>query len=159
MSGEIQYPAWIEALVDSVRVPSWSACLYTWKKIKHKDLKSSNILITRENIFIADFVTSTDFSDRSASRTDTEGRGTPRYFALEVAEWGPNGRASGVFSLGCIFPDIAYVLFGRLDLLKGMMPDRDNSFHANLDMTDAWLRQLSSRGGLVADSLSSFARC
>ena len=52
------------------------------QKIRHKDLKPFNILLTRNKIWISDFGSATDFSLLSQSGTDNE-RGTPRYFAPE----------------------------------------------------------------------------
>jgi serine/threonine protein kinase len=52
------------------------------QKIRHKDLKPFNILLSRNRIWISDFGSATDFSLLSQSGTDNE-RGTPRYFAPE----------------------------------------------------------------------------
>jgi len=52
------------------------------QKIRHKDLKPSNILLAESQLWITDFGSATDFSQLSQSATDNE-RGTPRYFAPE----------------------------------------------------------------------------
>ena len=52
------------------------------QKIRHKDLKPSNILLSRNKLWLSDFGSATDFSLLSQSATDNE-RGTPRYFAPE----------------------------------------------------------------------------
>lgn len=52
-------------------------------KIRHKDLKPSNILLSAENLWLSDFGSATDFSLLSHSATDNE-RGTLRYFSPEV---------------------------------------------------------------------------
>jgi serine/threonine protein kinase len=52
------------------------------QKIRHKDLKPSNILLSPDQLWLTDFGSSTDFSQLSQSATDNE-RGTPRYFAPE----------------------------------------------------------------------------
>jgi len=52
------------------------------QKIRHKDLKPSNILLTRGHIWLSDFGTATDFTHLLESATNNE-RGTPRYFAPE----------------------------------------------------------------------------
>jgi hypothetical protein len=52
-------------------------------KIRHKDLKPSNILISAEHLWLSDFGSATDFSLLSQSATDNE-RGTLRYFSPEV---------------------------------------------------------------------------
>lgn len=53
-------------------------------KIRHKDLKPSNILLSRDQIWLSDFGSATDFSLLSQSATDNE-RGSPRYFSPEVS--------------------------------------------------------------------------
>jgi serine/threonine protein kinase len=54
------------------------------QKIRHKDLKPSNILLSRDRLWLSDFGSATDFSLLSSSATDNE-RGTPRYFSPEVS--------------------------------------------------------------------------
>ena len=54
-----------------------------YEKIRHKDLKPSNILLSKNRMWLSDFGSATDFSLLSQSATDNE-RGTPRYFSPEV---------------------------------------------------------------------------
>jgi serine/threonine protein kinase len=61
------------------------------QKIRHKDLKPSNILLSKDRLWLSDFGSATDFSLLSQSSTDNE-RGTPRYFSPEVSTY---GRAKG----------------------------------------------------------------
>jgi serine/threonine protein kinase len=53
------------------------------EKIRHKDLKPSNILLSKSRMWLSDFGSATDFSLLSQSATDNE-RGTPRCFSPEV---------------------------------------------------------------------------
>lgn len=53
------------------------------QKVRHKDLKPSNILLASDGLYLSDFGSATDFSLLSQSATDNE-RGTPKYFAPEV---------------------------------------------------------------------------
>lgn len=130
------------------------------QKIRHKDLKPSNILLSHDHLWLSDFGSATDFSLLSQSATDNE-RGSPRYFSpevsfsyvvrmlvrgyskchfviIQVAAWKPNGRASDMFSLGCILLEIL-VLHDR-GTLAHIRQNRssDPSFHANLDKLDVW---------------------
>jgi serine/threonine protein kinase len=110
------------------------------QKVKHKDLKPSNILLTRDNIYITDFGTSTDFAANLASETETGIRGTPQYFAPEVAEYLPSGRSADVFSLGCIFIEMLCVAsYIPLREPQDLRPNRDHSYHANLQQTLLWV--------------------
>ena len=53
------------------------------QKIRHKDLKPSNILLCQGRLYLSDFGMATDFSLLTQSATEGGG-GTPRYLAPEV---------------------------------------------------------------------------
>ena len=53
------------------------------QSIRHKDLKPSNILLSRGRLYLSDFGSATDFSLLSRSATGNGG-GTPMYFSPEV---------------------------------------------------------------------------
>ena len=53
------------------------------QSIRHKDLKPSNILLSRGCLYLSDFGNATDFSQLTQSATDNGG-GTPRYLSPEV---------------------------------------------------------------------------
>jgi serine/threonine protein kinase len=115
------------------------------QKIRHKDLKPANILLSAEGIWLTDFGTATDFSLLSSSSTEGCERGTPKYFAPEVAAYAPSGRGADIFSLGCILLELCAIsLFGTLQPLRDLRPAPDKSFHANLDMTNHWLSAFAS---------------
>jgi serine/threonine protein kinase len=112
------------------------------RKIRHKDLKPSNILIYPSGLRITDFGTSTDFSALTRSTTAGDERGTPIYFAPEVAEYLPVGRSADIFSLGCIFLEIIVLAIGTsLTEFRALRIDRDHSFHANLNHINEWFGQ------------------
>jgi serine/threonine protein kinase len=56
------------------------------QKVRHKDLKPSNILLSRDGLWLSDFGSATDFSLLSQSATNNE-RGSPRYFSPEVSAY------------------------------------------------------------------------
>ncbi|ORY19806.1 kinase-like domain-containing protein [Clohesyomyces aquaticus] len=109
------------------------------QSIRHKDLKPSNILLSRENLWLTDFGMATDFSLLSTSATENGERGAPKYFAPEVADYTPSGRAADIFSLGYIYLEICVLYtWGNLDHLKSLRLNSDQSYHANLNRVDEW---------------------
>ncbi|KAF9893341.1 hypothetical protein FE257_011773 [Aspergillus nanangensis] len=117
-----------------------SAIVYLHEQsIRHKDIKPSNILLTPTGLYVTDFGTSTDFSGFSQSVTQNGERGTPKYFAPEVAEYEPNGRSADIFSLGCVFLEmIGLCNQYSLSSMLALRPKKDRSFHANLDSIMRW---------------------
>lgn len=117
--------------------------------IKHKDMKPSNILLSRGGgLWVTDFESSTDFSYLASSVTEEGERGTPKYFAPEVAARELCGRPADIFALGCIFLEMMwmYVETNTLEDLKELRPKEDSlfnfSYQANLDQKDAWFSRL-----------------
>jgi len=108
-----------------------------------KDLKPSNILLSRDGVWLAGFDVALDYSPLE-NEWDDKARGTPRYFAPEVAAWRPNGRPADVFSLGCVLLKIM-TLHNRGSLeFSRQHGTADPSFHANLDRLNTWLGNLST---------------
>lgn len=109
--------------------------------VKHKDLKPSNVLLSSNGIWLSDFGTATDFSLLTQSATDSGERGTPKYFAPEVAAFEPSGRAADIFSLGCIFFEMISLCIGyTLDETTRLRVKNDKSFQANLDAITHWFK-------------------
>lgn len=73
------------------------------QKIRHKDLKPSNILLSPKSLYLSDFGTATDFSLLSGSATDNE-RGTPLYYAPEVRSHSmvAESRCTNADSFSCV---------------------------------------------------------
>lgn len=109
------------------------------RSIRHKDIKPSNILLSATGLWVTDFGSSTDFSGYSQSITQNGERGTPKYFAPEVAEYEPNGRPADIFSLGCVIFEMACLcnMYSQ-SFLQSLRPKKDMSFHANLDGIMHW---------------------
>ena len=109
--------------------------------IRHKDIKPSNILLVPGRIWLTDFGSAKDFTDDLTSGSESRNRGTLRYCAPEVASYERSGRAADVFSLGCVFLEVAVLFFSghrrnELDKLRPAMP---GSYEANLDQVEKWL--------------------
>lgn len=110
-----------------------SAMLYLHNNsIRHKDLKPLNILLSHDGLWITDFGHSTDFSEFSDSATSGGERGTLKYCAPEVAAFQRSGRSADVFSLGCVFFEMAALSCYTLEDIKDLRPSLDRSFHNNL---------------------------
>ncbi len=93
----------------------------------------------------------------SESATDNE-RGSPRYFAPEMAAWQPSGRAADIFSLGCVLLELVILHFtGSLEHVR-QNRSNDPSYHANLHKIDTWLDIPDIRGTAWKDLLFSKIR-
>ena len=111
------------------------------QNIRHKDLKPSNILLSRDKLWLTDFGSATDFSHDAVSVTDNGERGTAKYMAPEMAAFSPNGRSADIFSLGCIFLEILVLAWtDNHKYLRDLRTSHDKSFQANLESIHQYLR-------------------
>jgi TolA-binding protein len=84
------------------------------QKIRHKDIKPSNILVHGGNVLFTDFGLAFDFTDKDGSTTASMVNGiTPRYCAPEVVNYEPRNTSSDIWSLGVVFLEMTAVLKGR----------------------------------------------
>ncbi|KAF2005055.1 kinase-like protein [Amniculicola lignicola CBS 123094] len=132
---------------------------------KHMDIKPQNILVRRVRpsnsravndgpwrIYLADFGLSKSFEETGHSQTDGPTARTPKYCAPEVYNFEPRGRASDVFSLGCVFLEMLAVYFdihpqNFADFRRGddENVESDDSFRSNLDRVSEWIRDRQSQ--------------
>lgn len=83
------------------------------QRIRHQDLKPSNILLSPGQVYLADFGISRDLKDSTHSVTDSCVGWSPGYVAPEVEDRGMHHPSSAdIYSLGCIFLNVATVLYG-----------------------------------------------
>jgi serine/threonine protein kinase len=116
------------------------------QRIRHKDVKPSNILLSHNGLWLADFGISSDFSALSISQSESVERGTAKYFAPEVALYDRSGRPADIFSLGCVFIELVALIRGiPLIELRKLRPEQNNSLQANLDHKASWFALLKSR--------------
>lgn len=87
---------------------------YKWH-IRHKDIKPQNILIIRnkKSILLTDFGIALDWSDTGRTTTNQEKMRSPIYCAPEVAKNKPRNSSSDIWSLGCVFLEMAAALKGK----------------------------------------------
>ncbi|KAI9152220.1 serine/threonine protein kinase [Paramyrothecium foliicola] len=87
--------------------------LHNVSKIRHKDIKPKNILVHGNKILFTDFGTALDWSESGHTTTNEEKLRSPIYCAPEIAKDRPRNSMSDIWSLGCVFLEMAAVLKGR----------------------------------------------
>lgn len=136
---------------------SQALCYLHEQDVRHKDIKPANILIDQSNsVILTDFGISRRFPKNTSHFTDDEANFTRKYASPEMMEDRRVGRddASDVFSLGCVFLEMATLLLERT--LKGLSDRcsttinesaKDEAYHRNLQKVDEWIEYLGvSRG-------------
>jgi serine/threonine protein kinase len=76
------------------------------RRIRHKDIKPSNILIHHGQVIYTDFGLSFDSSMFENSTTNEITAMTRRYASPELINGLPRNSSSDVFSLGCVFVEM-----------------------------------------------------
>ncbi|KAE8384287.1 hypothetical protein BDV23DRAFT_189374 [Aspergillus alliaceus] len=120
-------------------------------KVRHRDLKSRNILIKDGRVFVADFGTA--YSWKGSKQSITNHQNVPftaEYIAPEIALHQSRSTASDMWSLGVVFLEMSTVLLGStVRKLKSQL----NAFShprgaepylwANLPVIDTWIEKLT----------------
>jgi len=137
-----------------------SALLYLHdNRIRHKDIKPSNVLIKHDRVYLTDFGTSLDWSGCDNSTTVTAPPTTPRYCAPEVMAFVERNTSSDIWSLGCVFLEMWTVLKRfTLDGLKAHMSDNGThvkEYHHNLEAISSWIQMLENTPGPSCDRVPS----
>lgn len=107
--------AWEDFGQQRSRLLRWMSCLAVALRhihslgVRHRDIKPENILVHGENILFTDFGTSFH-SEQDTRYTYTSTRGTSKYLPPEAAENRRFGRRGDIFSLGCVFWEMAEAL-------------------------------------------------
>jgi len=119
--------------------------LHNDQKIRHKDLKPSQVLLALDGVWLTDFGWSLDVSDLSNSATNNGANISARYHAPERASRGERycGRPEDIFALGCTYLEMMYRLCGQcFDAYVNEKGEKGWSYQANLDQIDEWLHPL-----------------
>ncbi|KAH0558969.1 hypothetical protein GP486_004413 [Trichoglossum hirsutum] len=134
---------------ESVHMEKWFGCLASGlafihsQRIRHKDIRPANILVSNGRILFSNFGISNSLSDLAA---DTMTTGYPRrrtdmYCAPEVSNGEPRGRKADVFSLGCVFVEMLTLFCSRsLDEFAAWRGTKGfQAYHLNVDRVLRWL--------------------
>ncbi|KAH7071264.1 kinase-like domain-containing protein [Paraphoma chrysanthemicola] len=112
-------------------------------KVRHKDIKPSQFLLSPTGLWLTDFGWSADMSNVAHTATSNHDNITFRYHAPERATGGSCSRREDVFSLGCTFLETAIRLTRTpTETTKAWQSTTGErwSFQANLDEIGRWLR-------------------
>lgn len=128
--------------------------LHTSRKIKHKDIKPENILVDRYgSVLLADFGISKQYEDDTLTEGTTPF--TDKYAPPEVVDQDKRGLSSDIFSLGCVFLEMATVTLGEsLENLSCAVFDTRNrqSYRDSPSKVSNWISQLKRVAILEAHS-------
>jgi serine/threonine protein kinase len=104
---------------DVSRLKSWPLCLPSAvsyihsQRIRHKDIKPSNIICKGDEVLLTDFGSAHEFSAGLTSSTEGYAVGvTKMYCAPEVIAFDRRGRSADIYSLGCVFAEM-FTVAGR----------------------------------------------
>ncbi|KAK3370364.1 kinase-like domain-containing protein, partial [Podospora didyma] len=122
--------------------------------VRHNDIKPKNVLVKDSSVYFTDFGTSRSWGAEEGSTTIGEHEGfTQRYCAPETHETkGGRNRSSDMWSLGCVFLEMATVLLDRplsdLDMfLEQNGTLRADAFWANPEAIGLWIKELRGPRG------------
>ncbi|PMD17823.1 kinase-like protein [Hyaloscypha hepaticicola] len=137
-----------------------SALRYVHERgVKHMDVKPANILLKKYKaeeahsnnraykLYICDFSIAQALNPDEQSQTETYFGSTPIYASPEVAAEGFHGRASDIFSLGCVLLEMATVFSGlTVESLKKHIQSnlQCRYYHNNLDRVGPWIYTLEN---------------
>ncbi|KAJ8106413.1 hypothetical protein OPT61_g9554 [Boeremia exigua] len=121
------------------------------EKIRHKDIKLSNILVSYGVVLFADFGLSLDFEDASGSTTTGNVDGlTKRYCAPEVAAEESRNTRSDIWSLGVVYIEMLVVLKGSTVADMNTFFEETGSQHVyirtNIEALPIYMAHLRSLG-------------
>ncbi|KAI4941623.1 hypothetical protein J4E91_010654 [Alternaria rosae] len=138
---------------------SSALCYLHDNRIRHKDIKPSNVLIKGDQVYFTDFGTALDWSSSGSSVTATAAPTTPRYCAPEVMAYTERSSSSDIWSFGCVFLEMWTVLKSRtLEDLGAHMNAHGSgakAYHSNVEAVTMWIEILRHSSGPPSDHIPS----
>ncbi|KAK4207574.1 kinase-like domain-containing protein [Rhypophila decipiens] len=117
--------------------------------IRHRDIKPQNIIIRDDRVYLADFGIAYSWENLTRATTTSDSGKTLIYAAPEVVRVEPRNESADIWSLGCVFMEMATVLKGQTVKNKRNVfrEKTDNHyFHANSEAMEIWVRHLENLG-------------
>ena len=123
-------------------------------RIKHLDIKPENAIVIQHaahglTVLLTDFGVSRSFPPKTTSQDYNTLYTTPMYAAPEVVKRGGFGRPADMFSLGCVYSEMASILGDKtlLQYEEHRQFRRENgtdslAFEGNLGACRSWLQRL-----------------
>ncbi|KAF5011158.1 hypothetical protein FDECE_2722 [Fusarium decemcellulare] len=114
-------------------------------RIRHRDIKPQNIVVKRDCPLITDFGIAYSWENLKRGTTTADSSKTMIYAAPEVVRVEARNESADVWSLGCVFLEIATVLKGEeVQNMRERFRERSDryDFHANREEIGLWMEQL-----------------
>ena len=107
-------------------------------RVKHKDIKPSNLLVDGNKIYITDFGISKDMANAGTTGTyGAVGPYTPMYCAPEATNCAERrGSSVDIFSLGCVILELATVLIAPAGSLQRFKEYREDPIGGSADYSN-----------------------
>ncbi|KAF4333462.1 heat shock 70 [Fusarium beomiforme] len=115
------------------------------EKIRHRDIKPSNIIVKGDRPLIADFGIAYRWEDLTRGTTTADSMKSRVYAAPEVIRVDSRNIFADIWSLGCVFLEMATVLKRETrEAMRSHFLRRTDSFqfHANAEAIASWINQL-----------------
>ncbi|KAF9768065.1 hypothetical protein IL306_014684 [Fusarium sp. DS 682] len=114
-------------------------------RIRHRDIKPSNIIIKGDRPLIADFGIAYSWENLTRGTTTADSMKSMVYAAPEVVRIDARNESADIWSLGCVFLEMATVLKREtIHAMRKHFSDQSHShqFHANDEGIESWISQL-----------------
>jgi serine/threonine protein kinase len=139
-------------------------------RIRHKDLKPSQILLSPNGLWLTDFGYSNDMSEYTDSATSNWDTMTYRYQAPERAAKGSCSRREDIFALGCTFLEMGiHLTDSAAETIGSWKSSAGNkwSFQEHLVDTDSWVAPIRAAddsrvqclGNLICQMIEKNSSC